>query len=400
MSARPGRTAVARRPRPPVVPATPRSRPAGPMLIDATELIANPVMTGIQRVVRQLWRHWPTRRAALLCHYVPERGLVRVPASVGALLTEDRTVAETRAAIATALAEAAPEDAPDAAPILVPEVFYDFARCAYHRWLLGHDPDRTAFIAYDFIPWLHPALIGVEQSYALMPYLRLLRDARHVAHISAHTREDYATRVTRRAAEGPVLPLGADGPAIPRQTWSPARRTYLCVGSIDGRKHQDRVLAAFETVWAEGSDARLVLVGRVFDHAAALPWVARLRAKAAREARLAWEEDADDARLAALYGTARATIYASEIEGYGLPPVESLHAGVPVIAHAALPSLAGRTRAGILPLAGGDAAAIAEAVRAMERPATARRLWAEAAGLRLDTWRDFAQGVAAWAHAR
>ena len=153
-------------------------------------------------------------------------------------------------------------------------------------------------------------------------------------------------------------------------------------------------------LWAAGSDARLALVGRPFAHAAALPWVARLRALAAREPRLTWDEDAGDARLAALYATARSTIYASEIEGYGLPPVESLHAGVPVIAHATLPSLAGRTRAGILPLAGTDADAIAAAVRAMERPTTARRLWAEAAGLRLGTWRDFARGVATWAHDR
>jgi hypothetical protein len=37
---------------------------------------------------------------------------------------------------------------------------------------------------------------------------------------------------------------------------------YLVVGTIEPRKDCGRILAAFERVWAEGSDVALMLFGR------------------------------------------------------------------------------------------------------------------------------------------
>jgi glycosyltransferase involved in cell wall biosynthesis len=105
---------------------------------------------------------------------------------------------------------------------------------------------------------------------------------------------------------------------------------FLMVGTVEPRKGHALVLDAFERLWAEGSKASLVIVGRLGWMSDAL--AARLRTLAVRESRLIWLENASDEYLEALYGAARALIAASEAEGFGLPLLEAARRGVPVIA--------------------------------------------------------------------
>ena len=281
---------------------------------------------------------------------------------------------------------------PNNGRVLVPEVFYEDRRCAYHQARLRADPASVAFIVYDFIPWLHPDRIGVEQSAHLMPYLRLLRTARRLAFISGATCADYARRVMRgRGVNGIVLPLGCDSLGLARQAFSAGRRGFLCIGSIDGRKNQDRVLRAFQMLWARGHEIPLTVVGDAF------PRVDVTEFEATRSHRLfAWHRHAGDAIVGDLLRTARGTIYASEIEGYGIPPMESLYAGVPVICAEALPSVAELPFAGQVRLAKITPETIADAVVMLSNDDIAARLWKEAQHLTLATWGDFARQTASW----
>jgi glycosyltransferase involved in cell wall biosynthesis len=95
-------------------------------------------------------------------------------------------------------------------------------------------------------------------------------------------------------------------------------------------------------------------------------------------------------------GRARATIYVSEAEGYGLPPVESLAVGVPVIVSASCPSVAMLEPSGMRRLDPVTPQAIAAAVLALEDDAVAAALWREGEMLKFGTWRDFAWMAAAW----
>jgi alpha-1,2-rhamnosyltransferase len=105
---------------------------------------------------------------------------------------------------------------------------------------------------------------------------------------------------------------------------------YLMVGTLEPRKGQLAVLDAFEARWAEGETARLVLAGRIGWRFGEI--VRRIERSAWRDARLIALHDATDAELAWLYGHAAAVILASHEEGFGLPLVEAMHLGVPVIA--------------------------------------------------------------------
>lgn len=362
------------------------------LVIDCTELYINPVRTGIQRVVRELLRHWPHDRIrAHAARFDPAQGLVPIPDGAIRILTDAApgAAAMSRDALVDALGRVPPAAAPlpPDAMVFIPEVFYDHARCRFYA-------DRPpAMLAYDFLPWLRPELFQVATVGPLMPYLKLLSTVPHVAYISEHTRQEYVTRVARRPAAGPVLPLGADGLQIERQGWHPGRSGYVSLGSLDTRKNQHLIAAAFTRLWNAGNDVQLTLIGRAFaGHS--FPWLEA----AQRFPRFRWLDDASDADVAqALRGT-RATIYASEAEGYGLPPVESLAAGIPVIAAQSCPSVAMQPTGAIL-LDPVTPEGIAAAVLRLEDDEAAAALWQQAADARLGTWRDFAHATAAWLEA-
>jgi glycosyltransferase involved in cell wall biosynthesis len=269
--------------------------------------------------------------------------------------------------------------------VFIPEVFYDHARCRFYE---GRAP---AMLAYDFLPFLRPDVFASTSSVKLMPYLRLLSKVPQVAFISEHTRREYEVRIARRPAPGPVLPLGADGLAVDRQVWHTGRTGYVCVGSLDTRKNQHSIVEAFTRLWEGGHTIPLTLIGRAFaGHN--FEWLNAAR----RFPQFQWLEQATDADVAERMGRARATIYVSEAEGYGLPPVESLAVGVPVIVSASCPSVAMLEPPGMRRLHRVTPQAIAAAVLTLEDDAVAAALWREAKMLKFGTWRDFAWMAAAW----
>ena len=92
-------------------------------------------------------------------------------------------------------------------------------------------------------------------------------------------------------------------------------------------------------------------------------------------------------------------LFPSEGEGFGIPPMEALHAGVPVIVSAGLPALAGQPTMGQIRLERITPGTIADAVRHLLDDAAAERLWADAALMPVPGWADFARSIAAWVQA-
>jgi glycosyltransferase involved in cell wall biosynthesis len=108
--------------------------------------------------------------------------------------------------------------------------------------------------------------------------------------------------------------------------------TFLVLGTIEGRKNHMLLLDIWRRLAKRmGEQApRLVVVGQrgwqaeeVF---AALDGDPQLRARVSEVNRCS------DDRLAELFASARALLFPSKAEGFGLPLVEALSAGLPVIA--------------------------------------------------------------------
>ena len=107
-----------------------------------------------------------------------------------------------------------------------------------------------------------------------------------------------------------------------------AGRPYLvALGTIEPRKNHTRMLEA----WRRLPSPRplLVVIGRP-------GWecTAAVEALGAEEQRggLLWLRDADDQRAFQYLAHARAALYPSLLEGFGLPPLEAMSLGVPVLA--------------------------------------------------------------------
>lgn len=135
-----------------------------------------------------------------------------------------------------------------------------------------------------------------------------------------------------------ILPMGhvIFNPEGGAQTEIPALRFdgsvpfALMVGTLEPRKGHVDVIAAFEELWRRGRPDRLVLVGR-------LGWqVDTLRKLILRHPeyrkRLLWFDDVSDAELFGLYDACTGVIIASYGEGFGLPLIEALGHGKPVLA--------------------------------------------------------------------
>ncbi len=115
----------------------------------------------------------------------------------------------------------------------------------------------------------------------------------------------------------------------------------LCVGTIEQRKNQLTVLKAFHAAQLEGIS--LVFVGRETEYANSLHSYIR---EHQLENKVVFLKNISAADLPVLYQLAKVFVYASEFEGFGIPILEGLRSGVPVLA----------ANSSSLPEAGGPAA--------------------------------------------
>lgn len=150
--------------------------------------------------------------------------------------------------------------------------------------------------------------------------------------VSLHTENEVRRVFSPRGRTIGHFHLGFDAftPPAPHRSLGVPAPFFLMVGTLAPNKRHRDVLDALDLLWAEGSSANLVIIGR-------LGWLtddlcSRLRSHPRRNQNLFWLDDAGDAELAAAYHSAHALVAASECEGFGLPVVEALARGTPVIA--------------------------------------------------------------------
>jgi glycosyltransferase involved in cell wall biosynthesis len=117
--------------------------------------------------------------------------------------------------------------------------------------------------------------------------------------------------------------------------WRDGEFNWLFVGRIAPNKRQDELIALFAHYqhWVE-PHARLILVGSA-EHVPSYQLELEVQAQVLGvKSRVVFTGKVDDAELAACYRAARVFVSLSEHEGLGVPLLEALYCGVPVMAYA------------------------------------------------------------------
>jgi glycosyltransferase involved in cell wall biosynthesis len=170
---------------------------------------------------------------------------------------------------------------------------------------------------------------------------RTAKKAARVATVSEYSRKDLLeiyklppekVVVTYNGIESHFTPRpeASNEDELIRGRYGIAREYLLAVGSLQPRKNLVRLIKAYAKLRGENKDFRhqLVIVGRKL-------WLAHEIFDEVKRQR--WAEDViltgyvPDEDLPALYRAAVAFVYPSLFEGFGLPPLEAMACGTPVV---------------------------------------------------------------------
>jgi glycosyltransferase involved in cell wall biosynthesis len=201
----------------------------------------------------------------------------------------------------------------------------------YRPWLTRSV--RQAVTVYDLIPLRTPRRLAswrANQRWTYRRYLEQVRSAAVVVAISRATAQDLQDLLgvpeQRIAIVKPVVAVARHYARSP----SSAEPVFLTVGALDPHKRPWLAVEAFARFRAREHAGTLRMIGPSTDaQRAEVLEVAR------RNKVESWVElvgRVSDAELDAAYATATALLFTSQIEGFGLPPVEAAMRGVPVIA--------------------------------------------------------------------
>lgn len=210
-------------------------------------------------------------------------------------------------------------------PIFPPPLW---CRCT-HGWLV---PDAT--------PWLYPETMK-RSSRVYFQTLggRAMRTSRLLVTDTHSSRSDLLQFFGDRRDDIRVIEPGVR-PSVCRveqaATLNTLRQKYklpeeflLCVGTLEPRKNLSRLLQAFQSLRASGrTAASLVIVGRqgwLYDRI-----FAEILAAGLQDA-VIFTGYVPDQDLAGLYSMARVFLYPSLYEGFGLPCIEAMACGCPVV---------------------------------------------------------------------
>lgn len=177
----------------------------------------------------------------------------------------------------------------------------------------------------------------------------LRRRAAVLMAVSDFTRREFVHHVGQPACGRiHVAPLGVDAvwfEAVQQGSDAGTVPRFVCVGSVRPHKNIARLLQAFALV-ADRVPHELVVAGMVAQHNEHEPWLTAL--PAALRQRIRFTGQLPDAELRSLVAGADALVFPSLYEGFGLPALEAMAAGCPVLASnaASLPEVCGAAVAG------------------------------------------------------
>ncbi len=293
-------------------------------------------------------------------------------------------------------------------PLLAARHNLDLLHSLHYTMPLAY-PGHTVVTFHDLTFFLFPHLHTLPKRYFFRLFIQLSRRrATAIIANSESTRQDaiHLAKVPPSKIHTVLLGVTPDfhpesDPAVlqaVRQKYSLPERFLLFVGLLEPRKNLPALLHAFASLPPQQPQAKLVIVGRQgWMYQQTLQLVESL----GLTERVHFTGYVDQADLPRVYNLAEMAVYPSTYEGFGLPVLEAMACGTPVITTdvSSMPEIT--TDAGVL-FPTGDIPALAQAIESLLSDPVERK---HRAALGLEraahfTWeRTAAQTMDVYAHA-
>ena len=275
--------------------------------------------------------------------------------------------------------------------LLIPDLCWDRR---IHAWARFRErPGTKIAIFHDAMPLRIP---GQADSHDALfaKYVCALGDLDLVICISEEVEQDLLsywkkfgiTPKPTRVITWPV-PFEQDRPDNPPNQGA---RQVIYVARLKLRKNHLVLLEACEILWSAGESFRLDLIGIADAFTDTRKILRRVGELAARDRPVRWRKHISEAELDAAYRDCSFTAFPSRLEGFGLPIIESLWHGRPVICgrNGAIGEVA--AGGGCYQIDQNNPAELAAAIRLLLSDSTLyRRLHAEAAARAFRSWDDY-----------
>lgn len=207
-----------------------------------------------------------------------------------------------------------------------------------HNFDYVHNPDRAIVTIHDTLFFTHPEQ-SLNHAYSREQVPELAKKCRGIITCSESSKRDIVKYMNVPEDKVDVCPWGLNHqmfyPNKQKRTGAPF---FLMVSCSTGRKNTISLIRAYEKFVTHNPRHELVLV-----------WpnpskeIQEYCDKEPLRSHVYICNDIDDERLSRLYNEATATFFPSRYEGFGLPVLESLACGTPVVTcnNSALPEVGG-----------------------------------------------------------
>ncbi|HEU4849026.1 MAG TPA: glycosyltransferase [Terrimesophilobacter sp.] len=305
------------------------------VLVDVTDTSTSDFVTGIQRVARETITRWSLDHDITLVRWVRGASILRE-------LNDDER-ARVVGATGSQTAETREVIVPFGSTFVLPEIAVDRARADRVRTVALFGSARSVAVGFDCIPVTTAETAGDSMPGAFSRYLSALAPFSAIAAISGSSAQEFfgwKRMLAGAGLSGPdivdlSLPFESGSATaeqietVRRQLGLVGERIVLSVGSHEPRKNHLNLLHAAELCWRAGHEFTLVFAGgnawkseRFFETADELRRHGR---------RIVMLTGVEDVVIWSLYSMATVSVFCSLNEGFGLPVVESLASGTPVI---------------------------------------------------------------------
>ncbi|MFY7667091.1 MAG: glycosyltransferase family 4 protein [Crocinitomicaceae bacterium] len=189
------------------------------------------------------------------------------------------------------------------------------------------------------LPW-------IVSKYFRFFFPKFARKAKHIITVSEYSKNDIhktygipkeKIKVIYNGSNDAYHPIEPEEQQTIRNKYADGKPFFLFVGSLHPRKNVKRLIEAFDIVSKKNAEIRLVIVGSAMWKDEKLP------ISKESENRIIFTGHLEKTELTKIMASALALTYVPYFEGFGIPLVEAMNCGTPILAANAtcLPEVAG-----------------------------------------------------------